>query len=418
MNVKGAARPFHTRDQVTDVQDTLQCDMSPIAKEWQANPPAVPLDPSSPKRFARPALSEETMALGGAPSASSVGAGSETPKDVDEVKQVIPDEVAVVGGSSDQLSEEPLVACDKGEIQTGDDGDEDLFHATAEPVTRKQQFAERDALKKEMKKTEEPHPEEGVPDKKTAKKNAQASKKAQAKAKAKAKAEAKKAAEKAKKEPEKAKKKAKKEAEKAKIEAEKAKKKAKKAEGNTRATKNGQKKRKQLEESQPSAENHENVSAVPENPPAPSPVPAEDVVMADGSGSSAPALKVPAGSGSSAASNAADDGLDDAKEDERKTFARRFRPSRSDPASRFDSLKNTFKKHLAGRFNKESTMEAQCCFFSPVYFSAAFNNSTIPPHYMSYWYMPYSLLRGGVLELLHEAAQECFQPCVQLRLLL
>ena len=186
MNVKGAARPFHTRDQVTDVQDTLQCDMSPIAKEWQANPPAVPLDPSSPKRFARPALSEETMALGGAPSASSVGAGSETPKDVDEVKQVIPDEVAVVGGSSDQLSEEPLVACDKGEIQTGDDGDEDLFHATAEPVTRKQQFAERDALKKEMKKTEEPHPEEGVPDKKTAKKNAQASKKAQAKAKAKA----------------------------------------------------------------------------------------------------------------------------------------------------------------------------------------------------------------------------------------
>ena len=200
MNVKGAARPFHTRDQVTDVQDTLQCDMSPIAKEWQANPPAVPLDPSSPKRFARPALSEETMALGGAPSASSVGAGSETPKDVDEVKQVIPDEVAVVGGSSDQLSKEPLVACDKGEIQTGDDGDEDLFHATAEPVTRKQQFAERDALKKEMKKTEEPHPEEGVPDKKTAKKNAQASKKAQAKAKAKA--EAKKAAEKAKKEPE------------------------------------------------------------------------------------------------------------------------------------------------------------------------------------------------------------------------
>jgi flagellar biosynthesis GTPase FlhF len=390
--------------------------MSPIAKEWQANPPAVPLDPSSPKRFARPALSEETMAVGGAPSASSVGAGSETPKDVDEVKQVIPDEVAVVGGSSDQLSKEPLVACDKGEIQTGDDGDEDLFHATAEPVTRKQQFAERDALKKEMKKTEEPHPEEGVPDKKTAKKNAQASKKAQAKAKAKA--EAKKAAEKAKKEAEKAKKKAKKEAEKAKKEAEKAKKKAKKAEGKTRATKNGQKKRKQLEESQPSAENHENVSAVPENPPAPSPVPAEDVVMADGSGSSAPALKVPAGSGSSAASNAADDGLDDAKEDERKTFARRFRPSRSDPASRFDSLKNTFKKHLAGRFNKESTMEAQCCFFSPVYFSAAFNNSPIPPHYMSYWYMPYSLLRGGVLELLHEAAQECFQPCVQLRLLL
>jgi len=192
VNVKGAARPFHTRDQVTDVQDTLQCDMSPIAKEWQANPPAVPLDPSSPKRFARPALSEETMALGGAPSASSVGAGSETPKDVDEVKQVIPDEVAVVGGSSDQLSKEPLVACDKGEIQTGDDGDEDLFHATAEPVTRKQQFAERDALKKEMKKTEGPHPEEGVPDKKTAKKNAQASKKAQAKAKAKAKAEAKK----------------------------------------------------------------------------------------------------------------------------------------------------------------------------------------------------------------------------------
>ena len=157
---------------------------------------------------------------------------------------------------------------------------------------------------------------------------------------------------------------------------------------------------------------------MPENPPAPSPVPAEDVVMADGSGSSAPALKVPAGSGSSAASNAADDGLDDAKEDERKTFARRFRPSRSDPASRFDSLKNTFKKHLAGRFNKESTMEAQCCFFSPVYFSAAFNNSPIPPHYMSCWYMPYSLLRGGVLELLHEAAQECFQPCVQLRLLL
>ena len=277
MNVKGAARPFHTRDQVTDVQDTLQCDMSPIAKEWQANPPAVPLDPSSLKRFARPALSEETMALGGAPSASSVGAGSETPKDVDEVKQVIPDEVAVVGGSSDQLSKEPLVACDKGEIQTGDDGDEDLFHATAEPVTRKQQFAERDALKKEMKKTEGPHPEEGVPDKKTAKKNAQASKKAQAKAKAKA--EAKKAAEKAKKDAEKAKKKAKKEAEKAKKEAEKAKKKAKKAEGKTRATKNGQKKRKQLEESQPSAENHENVSAVPENPPAPSPVPAEDVVI-------------------------------------------------------------------------------------------------------------------------------------------
>lgn len=406
MNVKGAARPLHTRDQVTDVQDTLQCDMSPIVKEWRANPPAeIPLDPSEPKRFAKPALSEETMALGGASSASSVDVGSETPKDVSKVKQVIPDEVAVVEASPDNMSAEPPVACDKGDAPTGD---EDLFHANADPVTRKQQFAERDALKKEMKKNTEPDPEEGAaPAKRPGKKAAQAIKKAEAKAKAKAKQDAKKAAEKAKKQAAKEKAKAKKEAKKA---AEKAKKaKAKMAKAKTKTTKNGQKKRKELEEVDLNADVS---AAVPENPPAPCPVPGEDVVMADASGSSACAAAVPACSAGSPASNAADDGLGDAVEDDRKTFARRFRPSRSDPASRFDAIKKIFKKHLAGRLNKESTMEARCCLFSPVCFSAAFHNSLIPPHCMKY--LPFSLLRGGFLEPLHEASQGGFRPCEQL----
>ena len=367
VNVKAAARPLHTRDQVTDVQDTLQCDMSPIAKEWQANPPAeIPLDQSEPKRFARPALSDETVALGGAPSASSVGVASETPKHADEVEQMITDKVMVVEGSSDKLPEEPLVACDKGEAHTGD---EDLFHAKAEPVTRKEQFAERDALRREKKNQAEPDPEEGEPTKGETKKAAQARKKAEAKAKAKAKKDAKKEAEKIKKQAAQAKAKAKKEAKKAAEKAKKAKAKAKTAKVKTAGTKGCQKKRKQDEEVKPSGDDHEDGPAAgPGNQPAPCPVAAEDVVMADASGPSAPAAAEPDRSAGSGASNAADDGHDASMEGDKKTFARRFRPSRSDPADRFDSIKKNFKQHLAGRFMKESAMEAQCCFLLPYFF--------------------------------------------------
>jgi len=44
---------MQTREVVTDVQETLQLDMSPIAKEWKENPPLeIPIDSSTPKRFA------------------------------------------------------------------------------------------------------------------------------------------------------------------------------------------------------------------------------------------------------------------------------------------------------------------------------------------------------------------------------
>lgn len=44
--------------------------------------------------------------------------------------------------------------------------------------------------------------------------------------------------------------------------------------------------------------------------------------------------------------------------DAKKSFARRFRPSTADAASRFDAIRMIFNKHLNGRMKKASTMEA------------------------------------------------------------
>ena len=112
------------------------------------------------------------------------------------------------------------------------------------------------------------------------------------------------------------------------------------------------------EESEPLPESHEEVPApaAPAAPAMPEQDPAHD----------RPAVEAPASEVSGdpeVASNQAvhgGDGDDEAGGEAggRKSFARRYRPERSDPAARFDAIKDNFNLHLKHLLNKVSTMEA------------------------------------------------------------
>jgi hypothetical protein len=185
---------MQTREVVTDVQETLQLDMSPIAKEWKENPPLeIPIDSSTPKRFAGRLPSTRVLGDADSEPGPSQPSGSKAAV-VDDTATVGEDQGADVCPEGD----EPLV-CGDG---PGDKSPvpDDLFHSTA-VVTRKSQYQERDDLENEKKRkigtSEANDPEEGRPETKMEKLAAAKELKKQQKL---AKAAAKKATAKAKKE--------------------------------------------------------------------------------------------------------------------------------------------------------------------------------------------------------------------------
>ena len=360
----------------TDAQETQAMDMSPVAKTWMENPPAeIPVDQSTPKRFGRvptqveasgasapePSVPEPSVAEPSVPEPSvaepSVPEPSPTEPPLEKSGSV---EVVDVEGGMDNTAKD----VGEGDQKTGD---EDLFHAN-EVVTRKDQFDERNALNAEAKKrSKETEGGEGLDDEegdeepkpKTRSKGGKtkAEKQKAAREKAKAKKAAKAEKEKQKKKAAAEKKKAAKEAKAAKIKAAKEAKVTKaKAKAVAKKGKNaGSKRRKNQEtkdeESEPLPESHEEVPA-PAAPAMPEQDPAHD----------RPAVEAPADDPEVASNQAVHggDGDDGAGGEAggRKSFARRYRPERSDPAARFDAIKDNFNLHLKHLLNKVSTMEA------------------------------------------------------------
>lgn len=344
---------MQTREVVTDVQETLQLDMSPIAKEWKENPPLeIPIDSSTPKRFAGRLPSTRVLGDADSEPGPSQPSGSKAAV-VDDTATVGEDQGADVCPEGD----EPLV-CGDG---PGDKSPvpDDLFHSTA-VVTRKSQYQERDDLENEKKRkigtSEANDPEEGRPETKMEKLAAAKELKKQQKL---AKAAAKKATAKAKKElaqkkkaDAKAKAMAKKKEKDEKLKAEKAEKAAKAKNSKSKAEPKGKteggkaaKKKKKVEnqvekENIPHAEDNGESVAMPEVEPVPPVVagPPE-----------------PASANADARSDAADHGENTAG---KKTFARRYRPTRGDAVARFDSIKETFNSNFTGRFWSASMMEA------------------------------------------------------------
>eukprot|EP00435_Cladocopium_sp_Y103_P070850 s275_g36.t1 len=354
--VKSSARPLQAPRVATDAQETQPIEMSAVAKTWMENPPAeIPVDPSTPKRFGRVPTQVEAS-LGSVPEPSvaepSVPEPSRPKPPLEKSGSV---EVVDVEGGTDNTAKD----VGEGDQKTGD---EDLFHAT-EVVTRKDQFDERDALNAEAKKRskkadgEDSEDGEGDDEKPKPKARSKRAKATQAREKQRAareKAKAKKAA------------KALKDKEKKKAAAEKKKaakaEKAAKAKAKAQAKKEkaaGSKRRKNKEpkdeESEPLAESHGEV-----------PVPAmpEQTRADDQRAVEAPAMPSEVSGDQEVASNQAvhgGDGDDGAggEAGERKSFARRYRPGRSDPAARFDAIKDMFNQHLKHLLNKVSSMEAQ-----------------------------------------------------------
>ena len=329
-------------------------DMSPLAEDFKKHPPVeVPVDPKTPRRFkdfVRKRDLSETEVFGGDASSS-----------------LNPDLVAKAGGLyGDECDEESLPLGDSMEVDSSSKpekpaasaashvDDTDLFHAQ-EFVSRQEQHKERDILVAEQKKKqpEEVEAEEGVPSAATEK----TEKKRQAKAKAKAKATEQKKQTKALKAAAKATEKAKKKLEKELI---KEKKKTEKA----KASKAKASKKKESKKKWGGKRKAETEGAMEEEDPAPEVTPPEfsqpEVVEADAQkgGVLEAANHAEDGNSPSNASRAAVVGEDDQKDQGKKTFARRFRPTRSKPAARFDAIRNMFEKHLASQLKKSlSTME-------------------------------------------------------------
>ena len=324
-DVQRCPRPLHTRDGVSDAQDTCPMDMSPIAKAWQQNPPPeVPMDSQPPKRFARPISSVEIFPD---PSASLHDSGPEAKTSIGEEEK----------GKDGCPSQDPAKSTPPPASAT------DLFHAN-EMVTRQEQFAEKEALEKESRKkkaSEGDNPEEGPLN--TAQKKAQKRKELAAQKKEeKERVKAQKAAEKA----------AKKATEKAKANMEKAKanmqkKKAtakaepkKKAAAAKKPSKSGAK-RKAKDQNKVDQDTAEATEVSPAAPSQDVPMECPDVPAADGA--------------SSTAAVAGDVG-----EAGRKSWAGRYRPANHAKGYRWDAIKNVFTQQLSSRLTTLSSMEAQC----------------------------------------------------------
>ena len=198
------ARPLQGRSQVAtaacaDVQDTLACDMSPVAKAWMENPPIeIPIGDSKkpPPLGKRHASAGSTLILGDESKAES------EPPLVDAPQSSGSDGATsgtqVVADAGDKSPQKIEGNGEQSKLETGD-GMEDLFHANG-VITRQQQMEEKDKLASEQRGNKE-DPDETKPKQhmtKEEKKEAAKQRKAEVKAKAKAKAAAAKAKAKAK----------------------------------------------------------------------------------------------------------------------------------------------------------------------------------------------------------------------------
>ena len=320
--MKSSARPLNQRVVASDQQDTLACDLSPAAKEWIANPPQeTVLDSEKPTGLSRKDGTAHVKL--GAASASS---GS---KETQPITQ----------GKRDEPSSPP-----------------DVFHDES-MVTRKDQMLEKARLEVAQKKNPEANKEEdpGVPkDQMTKGEKAAASKKSKKQITAEAKAKAKELVAQAKAKAKQDKTKAKELVAKAKAEAKVVKAKAK-AEAKGKA-KSGKSKRKQPEEESKDEEGQEEIQESPSGAPAPMDVeePGAPAEVEVGDAPAAPATP-------EVSSTGANDGdADGGGESEKKTFARRNRPVRADPAKRFDGIKEIFNKHVKDRVFAPSHMEVWC----------------------------------------------------------
>ena len=401
--VQSCARPMRERTVpatgLMDAIDTLPLDMSPVAKEYKENPPVeFPPDPLPPKKFAKFARKDScaTLTLG---ATSSKETPNETGnREPSEPTKTIPpcEPMAEVGEPAERTQEvgEPAERTQdpedpSGSVDVGGDSvdcvSDDLFHDNTK-ITRVEQMAERDRLKNESKAkingTEDD--EEVKPrtksEKATAaqekklfeKKKKQLAKTAQKKAVAEAKREAREA-KKATKAAEKEKDKALKAAAKAKAKAApKSKSKAKKAcrESETHGEEVAVLDPPQAEtgasaesrDSQPGEEKPVKKRAPRKNPDSAeqkekkskrAKTPAKSSEH-DGPTSSPPAdPPVP--------SPAAEEGHAEKLEDvatDKKTFARRNRPSRPAPAARFDAIRDIFDKDIRDKVKTPSTVEA------------------------------------------------------------
>lgn len=330
-------------------------DMSPLAEEFKKHPPVeVPVDPKTPRRFkdfVRNRDLSETLDLGGSQNPDLVvRAGGLYGDERDEDSLPLGDSVKV---DSSPKPEKPAAS-------DGSHGDDtDLFHAQ-EFVSRQEQYKERDILVAEQKKKrpEEVEAEEGVPTAPTEK----TEKKRQAKAKAKAKAIEQKKQNKALKAAAQATEKAKKKLEKELIK-EKAKTERAKAKESKKESKKKESKKKESKKRQGGKRKAETNADMEGENPAPEVTPPEvsqpEVVEADAQMAGVLEAADHAGDGGSPsnASGAAVVGEDD--QQGKKTFARRNRPTRSQPAARFDAIKNIFQKHLASQLTRLSTMEVR-----------------------------------------------------------
>ena len=310
-DVQRCPRPLHTRDGVSDAQETCPMDMSPVAKAWQQNPPPeVPLDSQPPKRFARPISSVEIFAD---PSASSPGIGKE--------------EKGSEKGEDGCPSQDPPKSTPPPAPAT------DLFHAN-EMVTRQEQFAEKEALEKESRKkkaTAGEDPEEGPmskAQKKAQKRKEDAAKKKEEKERVKAQKAAEKAAKKA---TAKAKAKLQKTNPKAKAE-------PKKKPAAKKPSKSGAKRK--AKEHNNDDEDRAEVSPTPAEP-------CQEVATE--------CPEVPGSEGASSTAAAAGD----RGEVGRKSWAGRYRPANHAKGCRWDAIKDVFTQQLSSRWTQLSSMEAQ-----------------------------------------------------------
>ena len=346
--MKNCARPLQTSDLKVDFQETLPCDMSPVMKEWKDNPPVeAPIEDEKPRYFSKKVLGSDTKILGDAASSSSTDGVKAVPEQIGEIEVVEGLNPPVEDGDA-KIDEATRDNGSKIRDEQQTTGDEDMFFAQG-MVTRRAQYEHRDALEAEKaNKGNVENEEEGKPQNKKEKERAIKTKKKHAKAKATAKA--------------KAKAKAKKEAARAKKEL--AKQKAKEKAAEKKEAKRKAALEKSEEKDKPKAKPKAKASAK---------VSAKRTRKAKGKSESdepkdtpadaAPEVEehseeVPAGhadapmrdAANDAASAMADAGVDVV---EKKSFARRFRPSKHDPALRFDAIRVVFKKELEHRLRSQ-----------------------------------------------------------------
>ena len=362
--LRSTARPLQQEPprvakSASDVQDTLACDMSPLAASYTANPPAEPVldDKKPPPLGKRYDDLEPTVLFGSgepdskplAPSAVAVQESSGGDGATSEKQVVVDEPPEKVGGQS---------KTDKADDDDDDDMD-DLFHSTT-TVTRLQQMEEKDKLAAQNKNKSNPDAEEAesTPTEPTTKKQkAAATKQRKAEAKQKAKQAAKEKA-KEKKAVAKAKAKAKKEQEKlfAQKKKELAKKAAAKAKASTKKSKGKNNKRKQST-APDEAEDVEENEAAPAEP--------MEVERMDDSGDVQNAPMAAAAPEPVAPQNDHDVDAVSSKancgdgKNEKITFARRYRPSRPDAGKRWDGIQSIFVKHVKNNFKNPGSFEVR-----------------------------------------------------------